>query len=516
MLALLVVVAVVVWRRRSAQPPVAYDVNDRPVGELALSPLEVQLADGDTLALEQGQLVVPERHDSPGGRHILLTYARLASTAAHPRAPIVVLAGGPGVSGIALLFGPNAPLYRALQSVADVILLDQRGTGRSIPNLQCHNSLDLPTGPDENSPPEILAHIADRARECADGFRAHGVDLAAYNSEENADDIEALRLALGAERITLLGHSYGTELAMVYARRHPDAVERMILMGVVSPDLSLKLPSEVEGEFDRLSVLARNDSTLHGAVPDLAGLMRGVHEGLGRHPRAIAIPLMDAVDANDPAFVRAIFRIRSVFQPYWKMTLTRLDLELMMQDRIGGDGWLGWFPQGYARMAAGDYREVGNLLRNFRRRSMPNLLLFTTNCATGATPERMAAAAADTVGTIFTPAALSFGRSPEFCAAAGLRSAPDAFREPIRSTRPVMLVGGTLDGRTPVEHFPEFEQRFPDHVSIVVDNAAHTNLLDPDVQSAIVAFVAGEPVPPVMSGREVQFEPLPAPAAGPR
>ena len=61
---------------------------------------------------------------------------------------------------------------------------------------------------------------------CLDEFAAEGVDLAAYNSDENADDIDALRQALGYDKIIYYGESYGTLLGQYLLRRHPDILAR--------------------------------------------------------------------------------------------------------------------------------------------------------------------------------------------------------------------------------------------------------------------------------------------------
>ena len=82
------------------------------------------------------KLTVLEDRSKPAGRTIELAYARLKSTATAPGAPIVYLDGGPGGSGIGLYrVDGYKQTFDALRSVADVILLSQRGTGFSTPRL---------------------------------------------------------------------------------------------------------------------------------------------------------------------------------------------------------------------------------------------------------------------------------------------------------------------------------------------------------------------------------------------
>ena len=503
----LAAVAAVLVARRPSGPPRQYNVNDQDLDALTLDDTYLVNAWGDSMSAQLGRLVVPERRSIAGSNHIELAFVRIPTTAAQPLPPIVVLDGGPGTSAIDIGLGGYFYLYQSLRRYADVILLDQRGTGRSIPSLRCDGRLGLPTDATADVEGTLTQYLGKRVAECLAGLREHGVDLAGYQSEENADDIDALRLALNYRTVTLMGHSYGTELAMIFARRHPEALERLILVGTVSPDFSLKLPSEVDAQFQGLGALARSDHSLGGEVPDLAALMRSVHRRFRDHPARVDVPLMDAIDQNEPAPLRAIFRVLAVFKPTWKMTMRDLHLELMMQDRIGGDAWFGDFPRLYSDLANGHYREVGNRLRNFRRQAMPNALLFTTNCATSSDEERRAAAAADT-GAIFSATALSFGRSPEFCSTLGIQALDPSFRAPIRSDRPTLFIAGTLDGRTPIRQVPEYERRFPNHQEIIVENGGHNGLMDEAISDGIIAFLRDRPVPVPRETRSVAFEPL--------
>ena len=84
--------------------------------------------------------------------------------------------------------------------------------------------------------------LGPRAERCATELRGKGIDLSAYNTEASADDLDDLRRALGAEKISLFGFSYGTHLALAAVRRHPERIDRVILAGTEGPDHSQKLP----------------------------------------------------------------------------------------------------------------------------------------------------------------------------------------------------------------------------------------------------------------------------------
>ncbi len=108
------------------------------VGQLVIEPHTFRTFDGKEHSAELGKLSVRESRNGKSRRLIQLAFVRLRSTAAQPSAPIVFLAGGPGIPGIGLGQVPvYFSLFERLREVSDVILLDQRGTGISSPNLQC-------------------------------------------------------------------------------------------------------------------------------------------------------------------------------------------------------------------------------------------------------------------------------------------------------------------------------------------------------------------------------------------
>src|SRR5262249_61638168 len=124
-----------------------------------------------------------EERGSRSGRLIQLAFVRLKSTAAVPGPPIVFLMGGPGIPGIVMGQVPvYFRLFDRLREAGDVILLDQRGTGLSSPNLECSsNAVPCPPGfflSRENA----LRELARRVREGARYWRSRGVNVGAYDT----------------------------------------------------------------------------------------------------------------------------------------------------------------------------------------------------------------------------------------------------------------------------------------------------------------------------------------------
>ena len=186
-----------------------------------------------------GTLEVPENRADPGGRSIELAWAVIEARTANPEPdPVFFLAGGPGQSARDI-----APLMaNALSDVnrtRDLIFLDQRGTGGS-------NPLECDFGEETFITEADLEQINDLLREC---HRKLDADVRHYTTIDGAEDLEALRLHLGLDRINLVGGSYGTRMAQVYLRRHPDRVRSVIIDGVVP--MRLKLGAEHAEMLDR-------------------------------------------------------------------------------------------------------------------------------------------------------------------------------------------------------------------------------------------------------------------------
>jgi pimeloyl-ACP methyl ester carboxylesterase len=109
---------------------------------------------------------------------------------------------------------------------------------------------------------------------CAQRLERSGVDLAGYTLAEQADDIEAARVALGYQRIDLLSESAGTRLAMIYAWRYPDSVDRSVMIGVNPPGNFLFSGAEIDQGIERYSALCAQQPACRARTANLAASMQ--------------------------------------------------------------------------------------------------------------------------------------------------------------------------------------------------------------------------------------------------
>ncbi len=168
-----------------------------------------------------GVLIVPESRQGLSDADIELQVVIITSTSSNPASDsILYLEGGPGGSAVAAV---DFWLKSSLRTYSDIILYDQRGTGYSIPALDCDEYL-----------PEDVAEDADIEAICLQAFLDEGIVLEAYNSAESAADINDLLIALDIEA-NLFGVSYGTRLALTVMRDYPERIRSVIIDAVYPP-----------------------------------------------------------------------------------------------------------------------------------------------------------------------------------------------------------------------------------------------------------------------------------------
>lgn len=197
------------------------------------------------IGAECGYLTVPMDWSKPSGKKIKLAVSRVKSTAPAVKYQGVMLVnpGGPGGSGLSYSALKDA-MPRGSGKGYDWIGFDPRGVGMSKPALSCISNFADQTHPQyiparQGKKPTAsenawLALSKKYAKACG---TKNGALLEHMRTLDWVKDMDALRIALGAEKINYLGFSYGTYLGSVYATMYPTHVRRMLLDGNVDPKL---------------------------------------------------------------------------------------------------------------------------------------------------------------------------------------------------------------------------------------------------------------------------------------
>jgi len=433
---------------------------------LKVEPYDFKLRDGTVVQVDRGSFEVPEHRANARSRRIKIGFVRFRSTSARPGSPIVYLAGGPGGSGIDAARGPRQPVFLALRELGDVIALDQRGVGLSnaVPSCKASAALDPAGGLNERA---FTRYYRDTLTKCVAEWRAAGVAVEGYTTPENADDLEALRLALGAPKLRLWAISYGTHLAFEMMRRHSRSVDRVVMASVEGMDQTVKLPSRIDAALGRLA------GAVGAASPgsNLLATMRRVHTKLDATPQVMTVG--DAT--GQVSFSMDSFALRSM---------------------IGGiaknPAGIGQLAQLYGAFDAGQAQAVAPLLYGaflkepLTMTGMPELMDLASGISRKRLDEFRREAATATVGT-----ATNFPM-PQVSDAVPAIDLGDAFRPDVRSSIPTMVFSGDLDLRTPLEEQAGATDGLRRLTTVIVRNGGHDLYeTDPAIADMIATFFKG-------------------------
>lgn len=351
--------------------------------------------------LTRGYLHVSE--SSTSHRRLTLPFAIVeASDTQSAQSPVVYIGGGPGIGSLAAAQYPGAYPWT---SERDFLVYARRGTLGADPSMRCEELGQAFASTDSETTLNAVAA-------CRDTLLDQGVDLNAYNTLASARDLEALRKALGYETLSLFALSYGTRLALTYAREFPNRVDALVLDG--------PLPHTVS--FDE-------------AYPaSVESVLRAVTQYCGETPACDAVyPELEArfFDAIEAQLSGTISQEPSAAQ----LALAALPGDL--SDMVGS----------LARMdaiARGDLDAVQSRVRSGRGGSdFVWAVRLSVWCS-----ERKGADGGEAAGATFAGLDGSVFAS-ETCEAWGVTPRPGAELQPLVGDIPTLILAGALDTLTP-------------------------------------------------------------------
>lgn len=426
------------------------------------TPITFEAENGESVEAFAGTFVVPENRPNPDSRDLTIHYVRFPATTDTLGAPIVYLSGGPGGSGINTAKGQRFPLFMAMRQHGDVIAYDQRGTGKSNDMERCtRTGADLT---DIVSDKAALAGDLAALASCMDEWEAAGVDLDGYDTVENAKDLEDLRQHLGAKQISLWGISYGSHLGLAALRELDGRIDRAVFASIEGLDQTFKLPARTDAYFDRLQVAM---NAADSDTPDVKALIARVHAKFDAEPQ-----LLD-VDGT-----KAMFH--------------RRDLQTLLSGAIADPKWAIMVVGIYRDLDRGDPSSLEQMFARWGVTSDHSYLPMNrlTDIASGTDPERRALI--DTqgrtalIGTRLNAPYESEDIRPH------LVLGPD-FRRPVQSDVPVLMLSGTLDGRTYPEAAREAMVGLAHAHHVLIKDAGHNLFMtDPAVGDLIHQFMRGD------------------------
>ena len=431
-------------------------------GSAELAPCEVEAHAGPARC---GVVTVPEDPASPNGRLLSLNVVVLEPVgpdSARLPDPVFVLDGGPGQAATRAVEWVVEELAAVLER-RSVVLVDRRGTGES-------NGLDCPIPPADMGLAERLARspaaVAAECRRALDG-RA---ELTKYTSPYAADDLDAVRRALGHDRINVYGGSYGSREAFEYMRRHGAHLRAAAVFAVTPPHRPALLhsPETAETAVQRLIDDCMADGRCRAAYPELRRWLRDVVARLEAEPARFTVPGADAADTLE-------------------LTRTRFGsvIRTLMLSPAGG----AQVPYLIHLARRGDYDRVGALyarLAGSVESGISRGLFLSAVCAEEAASVSREEIRSRAEGTFWGPGWPE--AIVEQCGEWPVGELPADWRDPPRGDTPFLLMAGWLDPIAAPAWAAELTRWMPNARRVLVREGHHSFELDACGRATLARF----------------------------
>jgi pimeloyl-ACP methyl ester carboxylesterase len=369
-----------------------------------------------------GKLDVFEDRAAKSGRKIALNVAVLPALSNKGKPdPVFFLAGGPG-QGATKLAKQIKELFRRVQADRDIVLVDQRGTGKSN-GLECKMDADSLKEMEQQSD---TAYI-DKLRECLGKFQA---DTRLYTTNIAMDDLDDVRAWLGYGKINLFGGSYGTRAALVYLRRHEANTRAVVIDGVAPTDMRLPLymARDSQRALDRLMSDCEADSACKSRFAGIRSKFTALVDRLQRQPHKVTV-VHPRTGEREPITIKAPLVTGVVFTALYSTSSSAL------------------LPMLIDRASEGDYQALLAMAFAGEGMDISAGMHFSVVCSEDSPriqpgdPERLLA------GAFLSKEVVTYRLKPcEFWP----RGAVDAsYYEPVVSEVPTLVLSGDLDPVTP-------------------------------------------------------------------
>jgi pimeloyl-ACP methyl ester carboxylesterase len=279
---------------------------------------------------------------------------------------------------------------------------------------------------------------------------------------ENVADLEALRQHLGAEKVSLWGISYGSHLALAALKQMEDRIDRIVIASAEGLDQTIKLPARTDNYFEHLGSAIGHE--------DLPGLIRRVHAQLDAAPPRLQL----STPTGDLS----------------EFLLQRRDMQRIASAMISDPDRAKMLVGLYESLDAGDTGPVTGLMSRFVRPNEPisfNLMSVAMDIASGTSTDRRALIEEQAKSSLLGP---YLNQAIEFEDTAENLVLSESFRINPVSDVPVLLLSGTLDGRTYLSSQIEAVSGLSDLDHMIIDGAGHNLFMwSTDVTERIQSFM---------------------------
>jgi pimeloyl-ACP methyl ester carboxylesterase len=428
----------------------------------------------DTIPAELFSLKVPSDRNKIGSDSIQIKFVRLKSTSPNPKTPIVYLAGGPGGSGIEAAKGGRFKIFNELIEVSDIILLDQRGAGLSNSILNCpyRTTIDISRPVDKD---EYLDKSIETLNKCLEFWEIKNINIWAYNTTENARDIEDIRKALQLPKISLWGLSYGSQLGFEYIRLFEKSIDKFVMAALEGNDETIKLPKDNDDFLRHISRLAAENYGAEARYPDLMEKINSVHQKVKSNP--LKVPVLGPSGKVDTIGISNFELQTAIAGFYMKNPEDSKRLPLL-----------------YTYMFDGDFSEIAQrvfVVKFYAINSIQPMAL-SMDLKNGISTKRVKEIERQMNESILgtTPNFLYY----EWMNKLNYSHLPEDFRKMKKNKVNALLFSGSLDGRTYLQSGERIAAKFKKGRHVVVENGGH-DLYDhsSEVSDELIRFFKGNP-----------------------
>ncbi len=437
--------------------------------------------------LECANFDVPYDHDAPDGRVFKLPLIRRPAKNPDVRiGSLLVNPGGPGGSGVSFVKAAWLIMPQAISERFDLVGFDPRGQAGSTPGIDCMDDLAAFIGLDPTpSDTAEIQYIEDESAAFVAGCSARSGELLPFVGTDNIiRDMDLLREALGDEKLTYLGFSYGTFLGTMYADRYPDRVRALVLDAALDP--MLDGATFIEGQARAF------EAELEAFFDDCAATTTCVFNS-GGDPRAAYDGIMASIEASPmPAmgtnrFVGPGEFSYAVSSPLYRPSQWKKLAEALAQAATGNGAGLLSISDGYvARNKDGTYGNEIEVYYGVLSLDAP----FPKDVTVYETLTKKLEMEAPRLGAYFPFTAYASGQWPV-----------SSWREPgpisATGSAPILVVGSTSDPATPYAWGVSLAKQLSSGVLITRNGHGHVSFLRDNtcIDAAVTDYLVNLKVP---------------------
>jgi pimeloyl-ACP methyl ester carboxylesterase len=385
-----------------------------------------------------GFLVVPEDRTDPKNKNTIKLYVAIfkAKTAKRAQDAIIYLEGGPGGYSLAAAGTSFSNAFAGFARTHDFIMFDQRGVGFSKPSLACPEetkvSYDNVTGRVPHA--KAAERRLEALKACYDRLVAAGVNLSAYNSAQNAADVNDLRIVLGYKEFNLYGISYGTRLALTVMRDFPKGVRSVILDSTVplQAELYPKIPANADRAFKVFFQGCLKDRPCNAAYPNLDKVFYDLVDKLNKKPITVT--------AKQP-YTSKKFKVLVDGHMFINMLFNSLYSSQVII----------YLPMIIWEASKGDYKLVEQVMAGslVKQDFVSTGMYFSVQCAEEVSFNSQESLVAATKSFPKIASTFDMGYYYKVCQTWKVKPAPPVENQPVTSNIPTLVMAGQYDPITP-------------------------------------------------------------------